>query len=228
MKILVIEDDPVALELIRFGLVEAGHTLDVATTGDEGLLCARVNPYDAIVLDVMLPDANGFDIVRQLREEQRTVPVLMLTALDAVDMRVKGLDSGADDYLTKPFDVKELQARLRALTRRGGSLRGEQIGLGSLVLDRPAREIRVAGERLAVTAKEHALLEYFLLHPARVVSRAELLENAWDMNFDPSSNVVDAHVARLRAKLRAHPGAPQLQTVRGMGFRLAVSPAPPS
>ncbi len=143
-------------------------------------------------------------------------------------MRVAGLDAGADDYLTKPFDLSELKARLRALTRRGAAVRAELITLGPLVLDRPARLILMAGEPLDLTPKEHALLEYFMLHPGEVVTRTDLLENAWDMNFDPQSNVIDAHVARLRAKLRAHPKAPQLETVRGVGFRLAFSPGPHS
>jgi two-component system OmpR family response regulator len=228
MKILIIEDDPSALEMIRFALTEGGHAVDAAMTGDEGLLYARINPYDAIVLDLVLPDSSGIDIVAQLRREQRSVPVLMLTATAAVTMKVKGLDAGADDYLTKPFDPGELRARLRALTRRGDSVRGEEITLGSLVLDRPAREVTVAGERLAVTPKEHALLEYFMLHPDQVVTRTDLLENAWDMNFDPQSNVIDAHIARLRGKLRAHPDVPQLETVRGAGFRLTVKTPPTS
>jgi two-component system OmpR family response regulator len=225
MKILVIEDDPQALEMIRFALAEGGHAVDAAMTGDDGLFYARTNPYDAIVLDLMLPDVNGIEIVARLRKEQRSVPVLMLTATAEVAMKVRGLDAGADDYLTKPFDPGELRARLRALTRRGESVRGEEITVGSLVLDRPAREVRLDGKRLAITPKEHALLEYFMLHPDQVVSRSDLLENAWDMNFDPQSNVIDAHVARLRAKLRAHPGAPHLETVRGAGFRLSVRPA---
>jgi two-component system OmpR family response regulator len=226
MKILIVEDDPQALALIRFALTEDGHAVDAAMTGDEGLLLARINPYDAIVLDLVLPDSNGIEIVAQLRSEQRSVPVLMLTATDAVAMKVKGLDAGADDYLTKPFDPGELRARLRALTRRGTTVRGEEVAVGPLVLDRPAREVRLAGERLAITPKEHALLEYFMLHPDQVVSRTDLLENAWDMNFDPVSNVIDAHIARLRAKLRAHPEAPQLETVRGAGFRLTVRTPP--
>jgi two-component system OmpR family response regulator len=226
MKILVIEDDPQALALIRFALTEGGHAVDTAMTGDEGLLCARVNPYDAIVLDLMLPDVDGIQIVAQLRKEQRSVPVLMLTATHAVAMKVKGLDAGADDYLTKPFDPGELRARLRALTRRGATVRAEEIAVGTLVLDRPAREVRLDGERLTLTPKEHALLEYFMLHPDQVVSRTDLLENAWDMNFDPQSNVIDAHIARLRRKLKAHPGAPQLETVRGAGFRLTVRTPP--
>jgi DNA-binding response OmpR family regulator len=227
MKILVVEDDPQALELIRFALSDGGHAVDAATTGDEGLLYARMNPYDAIVLDLMLPDVNGIEVVAQLRKEQRSVPVLMLTGTSEISMKVKGLDAGADDYLTKPFDPAELRARLRALTRRGTAVRGEEISVGPLVLDRPAREVRLAGARLGITPKEHALLEYFMLHPDQVVSRTDLLENAWDMNFDPASNVIDAHIARLRAKLRAHPEAPQLETVRGAGFRLTVRPTPP-
>jgi two-component system OmpR family response regulator len=227
MKILVVEDNPLDMELIVWALRAGGHAVDAVATGEEGLLCARVNSYDAIVLDLMLPDTTGIDVARQLRAEQRAVPILMLTAATAIEKRIEGLDSGADDYLTKPFDVGELRARLRALTRRGDVVKGEEIKLGSLVLDRPRRELTVDGQPLAVTPKEHALLEYFMRHPGEVVSRTELLENAWDMNFDPQSNVIDAHVARLRAKLRAHPSAPQLETVRGVGFRLTVRPSPP-
>jgi DNA-binding response OmpR family regulator len=224
LKILVIEDEPTSMELIRWALLEGGHAVDEATTGDEGLLCARINTYDAIVLDLILPDSTGIEIVSQLRREHRTVPVLMLTAMTAVAMKVEGLDAGADDYLTKPFDPAELRARLRALTRRGSAVRSEKVAVGALVLDRPARTLSVGDEPLAVTRKEHALLEYFMLHVDRVVTRTELLENAWDTNFDPTSNVIDAHVARLRAKLHAHSGAPRLETVRGEGFRLRTPP----
>jgi DNA-binding response OmpR family regulator len=226
VKILVIEDDPTDMELVRWALTDAGHTVDAATTGEEGGLLARVSHYDAIVLDLMLPDTSGIEIVRRLRLERHAVPVLMLTSKTATEMRVAGLDAGADDYLTKPFDVEELRARLRALTRRGGALRPQQLTLGPLMLDQTAQEIRIGGKPLDVTPKEHALLEYFMLHPGELVSRADLLENAWDMNFDPQSNVIDAHVARLRAKLRAHAEAPQLETARGRGFRLILSPPP--
>lgn len=222
MKILVIEDDPLAMELIRFALLEGGHAVDTAESGEEGLLNARVNKYDAIVLDLLLPDTTGIEIVAELRAEQRHVPVLMLTATTATTKKVEGLDAGADDYLTKPFEPEELRARLRALTRRGATVRAEAIAVGGLVLDRPTRTVRVGGAPLAVTKKEYALLEYFATHPDELVTRTDLLENAWDQNFDPMSNVIDAHIARLRAKLHAHADAPRLETVRGEGFRLSV------
>jgi two-component system, OmpR family, response regulator len=221
MKILVIDDDPLIIEFVKRGLSEDGYTVDSALTGSDGLLCARIGKYDAVILDVGLPDATGFDIARDMRREADATPILMLTARTGTDSLVQGLDSGADDYLTKPFDLRELRARLRALTRRGGATRTEDITIGALTLDRVNHEVRVSNQQLRLTPKEYRLLEYFVLNEGKVVSRTELLEKVWEMNFDPQSNIVDVHVARLRRKLSRFPAAPQLETVRGFGFRLA-------
>lgn len=219
------DDDPLILEFIRRGLTEEGYTVDVAASGSEGAMFARMCPYDVIILDVMLPDMSGFDIVQRLREESHAVPVLMLTARVGTDAKIQGLDAGADDYLTKPFDMGELKARLRALTRRGGAVRTEEVRFGTLTLDRMAHEIRIGEKKLRLTPKEYKLLEFFLLRPDAVVTRTDLLENVWDIHFDPGSNIVDAHVARMRSKLHSAEGAPQLETVRGFGFRLVTMPA---
>ena len=224
MRILIIEDDGLIAQFVKRGLAEDGHSTDVAETGKEGSTLARVNDYDAIILDLLLPDANGLAVAQELRKDGSGTPILMLTARTGADNVVKGLDSGADDYLTKPFELAELKARLRALTRRGGSTRTEELRVGELTLDRLTHEITVSGKGLKLTPKEYQLLEYFVLHPEQVVSRTMLLEKVWDMHFDPGSNVVDVHVARLRAKLRRTPKAPQLQTVRGFGFKLTLDP----
>ena len=220
MKVLVIDDDPLILEFIRRGLGEDGYTVDVAASGTEGSLFARLSPYDVIVLDVVLPDMSGFDVLKRLRADAIPVPVLMLTGRTGTDAKIQGLDAGADDYLTKPFDLGELKARMRALTRRGNTVRTEEIRIGSLTLDRIAHEIRLEDKPVRLTPKEYKLLEFFVLRPDQVITRTDLLENVWDIHFDPQSNIVDAHVARMRAKLRAAPGAPQIETVRGFGFRL--------
>jgi DNA-binding response OmpR family regulator len=225
MKVLVIDDDPLILQFIQRGLTEEGYTVDVASSGQEGAMFARMSSYDTIILDLMLPDMSGFDIVERLRAEAHSVPVLMLTARTGTDAKIQGLDAGADDFLTKPFDMGELKARLRALTRRGTNVRTEEVQIGSLTLDRMAHEVRLNDKRLKLTPKEYKLLEYFLLRPDTVVTRTDLLENVWDIHFDPGSNIVDAHVARMRSKLREAPGAPQLETVRGFGFRLVTKPS---
>jgi two-component system, OmpR family, response regulator len=225
MKLLLVEDDKVTAEFIRWGLTEDGHTVDHCVTGREGALLARTNDYDALILDLLLPDTTGFEITRQLRAEGRTTPILMLTASTKKENVVEGLNLGADDYLTKPFELEELKARLRALLRRGGASRTEEIHVGNLLLDRLKHQVIHSGKPLHLTPKEYRLLEYFLLRPGQVVSRTELLEKVWDMQFDPHSNIVDAHVTRLRNKLRAIPGAPEINTSRGFGFILNEHPA---
>ncbi|MEX1181786.1 MAG: response regulator transcription factor [Gemmatimonadota bacterium] len=222
MKILVIDDDPLIIEFVRRGLAEDGYTVDSATTASEGLLYARMSSYDAVILDVGLPDSSGLTVAHGMRSEGDTTPILMLTARTGTDNLVQGLDAGADDYLTKPFDLRELRARLRAVTRRGGATRTEDVMVGELSLNRLNHQISLGEKQLNLTPKEYRLLEYFMLHAGEVISRTELLEKVWEIDFDPQSNIVDVHVARLRSKLSAHPAAPQLETVRGFGFRLAL------
>jgi DNA-binding response OmpR family regulator len=220
MRFLVVEDERKVASFIRQGLEEEGHAVDVATDGEEAGLLAHVNDYDAILLDIMLPKKNGYQVAAELRREGRTTPILMLTSRDATEDVVRGLDAGGDDYLAKPFHFEELLARLRALTRRGGAGRLEELRLGPLTMDLPRHRVTVDGERLDLTPKEFQLLEFLLLHADEVVRRTVLLEKVWDMHFDPESNVVDVHVGNLRRKLAAATPALQLETVRGVGFRL--------
>lgn len=220
MKLLLVEDDKLTAEFIKLGLQEDGHEIDHVCTGIEGLMCARMSAYDGLVLDLNLPDTTGYVITETLRNEGRSVPILILTAASTTAQIVQGLDAGADDYLTKPFAIGELRARIRALVRRGGATRTEEVRVGTLVLNRLTHQVFQQNEALKLTPKEYKLLEYFLLRPQQVVSRTELLEKVWEIQFDPHSNIVDAHVARLRIKLREIPGAPQIETVRGFGFIL--------
>jgi len=219
MRILVVEDDKKVASFLEKALREEGYSVDVAHDGMEGSMKAHVYDYDLLLLDVMLPGKTGYEIVHLLRKEQKAVPVLMLTARDATDDVVRGLDAGADDYLTKPFSLDVLLARVRALVRRGGSARAERLIYHDLELDRLQHIAFRTGKELDLTPKEFQLLEYFLLHTEEVVRRTELLEKVWDLHFDPMSNVVDVHVANLRRKLRRH-GSAILHTVRGVGYIL--------
>jgi DNA-binding response OmpR family regulator len=221
MKLLVVDDDRMLAELVRRALAEEGHVVDVANDGTTARMLAFVNEYDGVVLDITLPGANGLEIVRELRRDKRFTPILLLTGASEPADIVRGLDSGADDYLTKPFHLDVLKARIRALLRRGGggSL-PDELAFGGIVLDRSRRRVRCMGVPLQMTPREFALLEYLVLHAERVVSRSELIEKVWDQHFEPGSNVVDVHIGRLRNKLRqAHPGV-RLETVRGVGFIL--------
>lgn len=220
MKLLVVEDERKVASFIKQGLEEEGHAVDVAADGEEATLLAHVGDYDAILLDVMLPKKNGFQVAMELRREGRTTPILMLTSRDAPEDVIHGLDAGADDYLAKPFRFDELLARLRALTRRGGTPRLERLQFESIAVDRLQHRATVHGTPLDLTPKEFQLLEYFLLHAGEVVRRTTLLEKVWEIHFDPESNVVDVHVGNLRRKLNAAAGVPLLQTLRGVGFVL--------
>ena len=226
MRILVVEDDRKVAGFIEMGLREEGYAVDPARDGDEAIVLAHVNDYDAILLDLMLPKKNGLQVAAELRREGRTTPILMLTARDATEDVVRGLDAGADDYLTKPFKFDELLARLRALVRRGGATRVERITAGPLELDRLKHQAYVGGRALDLTPREFQLLEHFMMHKDDVVRRTELLEKVWDMHFDPESNVVDVHVGNLRRKLREAGYDGIIRTVRGVGFRLNGSGTP--
>jgi two-component system, OmpR family, response regulator len=220
MRVLVVEDEKKLGELLGRGLREEGYAADVADRGEEALWMARAVPYDAIVLDVMLPGADGFEVCRRLLHDGVWTPVLMLTARDGVDDRVVGLDAGADDYLTKPFAFEELLARLRALTRRAPVERPPVLEVGDLRLD-PAAHRAWRGEReLDLSAKEFSLLELFMRRPGVTLSRTQLLDGAWDIAFESRSNVVDVYVRYLREKIDRPFGRDSIETVRGVGYRL--------
>jgi two-component system, OmpR family, response regulator len=220
MRVLVVEDELKMASLVRRGLVEEGHAADVAGTGEDALWLAQAHPYDAIVLDVMLPGQSGFETCRRLRNAGVWSPVLMLTARDGVEDRVAGLDAGADDYLVKPFSFAELLARLRALVRRGGVERPTELTVGDLRLDPATRRAWRGEAEIALSPKEFALLETFMRRPGRVLSRLQLIEHAWDFAYENRSNVVDVYVRYLREKIDRPFGAESLETVRGVGYRL--------
>ncbi len=223
MKLLIIEDEVKLAHYLRDGLVEVGFTVEVAHNGVDGLHLALEGQYDVIVLDRMLPGIDGVSLLRALRSKKST-PVLMLTAMGAVEDRVEGLRSGADDYLVKPFAFSELVARLQALARRAhpdaAVLQGTLLMLGNLEVDLARRKVHRAGQRLDLTAKEFALLTLFLRRRGEVLSRTEIAEQVWDMNFDSETNVVEVAIRRLRSKLDEPFGKPLLHTVRGMGYVL--------
>jgi two-component system, OmpR family, response regulator len=209
--------------LLKRGLEEEGHAVDLAGDGPEGLWLATENPYAAIVLDVMLPGFDGFELCRKLRAAGVWVPVLMLTARDAVNDRVRGLDAGADDYLVKPFSLLELAARLRALVRRDDRARPVMLTDGDLKLDPASKRAWRGGAELQLSPKEFSLLELFLRHPGTVLTRSQILDAAWDFAYDGTSNVVDQYVTYLRKKIDVPFGRHDLETVRGMGYRLRHS-----
>jgi two-component system OmpR family response regulator len=220
VRVLIVEDDLRMASLIRRGLVKEGLAADVAPNGEEALLTSQAHPYDAIVLDVMLPGIDGFETCRRLRAADVWAPVLMLTARDSVEDRVAGLDTGADDYLVKPFAFAELLARLRALVRRGDNERPAVLEVGDLRLDPATRDVARGKTEIPLSAKEFALLETFMRRPGTVLSRYDLLENAWDFAYENRSNIIDVYVRRLRAKIDEPFGTHSLETVRGVGYRL--------
>jgi len=220
VRVLIVEDDLRMASLIRRGLVKEGLAADVAPNGEEALVSSQSHAYDAIVLDVMLPGINGFETCRRLRTSGVWAPVLMLTARNSVEDRVAGLDTGADDYLVKPFAFAELLARLRALVRRGDAERPAVLEVGDLRLDPSTRDVRRGDSEILLSAKEFALLETFMRRPGEVLSRLHLLEHAWDFTYENRSNIVDVYVRRLRRKIDEPFGRSTLQTVRGGGYRL--------
>ena len=220
VRVLVVEDDAKLGPLLRRGLGDRGSAADLAATGEEALWMAQAHQYDAIVLDLMLPGLDGFQTCTRLRDAGVWAPVLMLTARDAVEDRIRGLDSGADDYLTKPFSIAELRARLRAIVRRGPPERPAVLEVGDLRLDPATRRVFRGDVEIVLAAKEFALLELFMRRPGDVLSRYELLENAWDMAYDNRSNVVTVHIRRLREKIDRPFARQSIETVRGAGYRL--------
>ena len=222
MKILVIEDDPEVLAFIVKGLSEEGYAVDQASDGKTGLLLATTEDYDAMVVDRMLPEIDGLTIVRSVRATGKQTPLLILSALGEVDSRVEGLRAGGDDYLTKPFAFSELLARIEALSRRAGSLAEQPTTLvvADLELNLLARTASRAGQTIELQPREFRLLEYLMRHAGQVVTRTMLLEQVWDYNFDPQTNVIDVHVSRLRSKVDKGFNQPLIQTVRGAGYMI--------
>ncbi len=220
MRVLVVEDELRMASLMRRGLTREGLAADVAATGEDALWQASAHEYDAIVLDVMLPGIDGFETCRRLRESGVWAPVLMLTARDSVADRVQGLDTGADDYLVKPFAFAELLARLRALARRGDAERPSVLEVGDLQLDPATRQVRRGEIEIPLSAKEFALLETFMRRPGQVLTRLYLLEHAWDFAYENRSNIIDVYVLRLRRKIDEPFGRSALETIRSAGYRL--------
>ncbi|MDX8394551.1 MAG: heavy metal response regulator transcription factor [Mariprofundales bacterium] len=226
MKILVVEDEARVAQFVQKGLREEGHAVDVAYDGEEGDFLANVNDYDLIILDVMLPKKNGLHVCRDIRKNGINTPVLMLTARDSIEDRVRGLDSGADDYLSKPFAFEEFLARVRALLRRSSDVKTPTLKLANLELDPINRRITRGGKPIRLTTKEYSLLEYMLRNPNKVLSRTLIGEHVWDMNFDPESNVIDVYISHLRAKVDKDFDVALIHTLRGQGYIISED-APP-
>ena len=220
MRLLLVEDDTRLAGLLLRGLRAEGYAVDVAGTVEEARWLATENPFDVLIFDVMLPDGDGFTLCQELRQAGNWTPVLMLTARDSVNDRVRGLDAGADDYLVKPHSFAELAARVRALVRRGRAERPAVLSVGNLVLDPATHDVRVDGRPVTVSAKEFALLELFMRQTDRVLSRPEILDHVWDWAYDGTSNVIDVYVRYLRQKIGEGPGVPRIETVRGVGYAL--------
>ncbi len=223
MRILLVEDEPSAARMMAKGLREQAYAVDIATDGELALYQTSINDYDLIILDVMLPGKSGFTVCREMRADGLTVPVLMLTARDTIEDRVEGLDTGADDYLTKPFDFRELLAHIRALLRRGQALQPAILTFHDLEIDTRGRLVKRGKRSINLTAKEYALLEYFMRHAGAVVTRAEIAEHVWDETFDPFSNLIEVYVQRLRRKIDDGHAAKLLHTRRGEGYALALA-----
>lgn len=218
MKVLVVEDDKKIIRFIKKGLEEQGFTVETSTDGDDGLFQALENVYDVLVLDIMLPGKDGLSILRSLRDKGNTVPVLLLTARGELSERLEGLNLGADDYMTKPFFVEELVARLHALVRRASGISLSVMQEGSITVNMISREVKVVDEMIELTGREFNLLEYLMRTPGRIFTRTQILEHVWGYDFDPQTNIVDVYIQRLRRKLGEGAGKP-IETVRGVGYR---------
>ena len=224
MRILLVEDERNVAAFIKKGLEEEFYSVDVAEDGSEGLLMGTSSDYDLIILDVMLPGMNGIEICKKIRERDRRVPILMLTAVDSVESKVQGLESGADDYLTKPFEFSELLARIKALLRRAPDIVNE-LTIDNLRIDLLSRRVFRGGREITLTPKEFSLLEYLLRNNGRVLSRTQIIENVWGYNFDPGSNVVDVHIKFLREKIDSDTEKKLNHTIRGAGYILKAGDA---
>jgi DNA-binding response OmpR family regulator len=220
MRILIIEDEKNLADALKRSFTEQHYSVDVANKGGEGIYFAEINDYDLIILDIMLPDVSGWDVCKELRKDKVNTPIMMLTALDSVDDKIKGLDQGADDYLTKPFDLGELMARARSLMRRQTAQKTTILQVADLVIDTSERTVRRAGKDINLSAKEFAMLEYFILNKNKVLTREMISEHVWDMNFDPQSNVIDSFVRFLRLKMDKDFEVQLIQTLRGVGYKL--------
>ena len=221
MRVLLVEDEAKIADFIRKGLSECGYAVDAATDGEEALDWLDAGEFDIIILDVMLPIRNGVEVCRELRGRGVQTPVIMLTARDAIEDRVRGLDSGADDYLVKPFAFSELLARLRALTRRQPALLGSLLRMGDLVLDTATRQAFRQGRAIPLTTKEYTLLEYLMRHPHQVLTRTMIAEHVWNYDFDNATNVIDVHIRNLRRKIDDAFPTKLIHTVRGAGYRIS-------
>jgi DNA-binding response OmpR family regulator len=226
MRLLVVEDDARVARFVAIGLREQAYAVDVVSNGDDALYQASINPYDAVILDVMIPGRDGFEVCRELRTSGSRVPVLMLTARDAVEDRIRGLDTGADDYLVKPFAFRELLARLRALLRRRGELGSSTIEAGDLVIDTAAQRVWREGRAIELTVKEFAFLEFLARNLGRVVGRSEISEHVWDETFDPFSNLIEVYINRLRRKVDLPFSRPLIHTRRGAGYWMTSETLP--
>ncbi|RME82419.1 MAG: DNA-binding response regulator [Zetaproteobacteria bacterium] len=224
MKLLIVEDDKKLAETLARLFREEGYAVDVAYDGEDGEYLAEVNEYDVIILDVMLPKKSGLTVCRELRERGVNTPILMLTARESVEDRVRGLDAGADDYLPKPFMTEELLARIRALLRRASDVKTPILKVADLQLDPMSRRVTRAGKPIRLTSKEYALLEYLMRNAGKVISRTRIAEHVWDMNFDPESNVIDVYISHLRAKIDKGFDRPLIHTIRGQGYMLSEEP----
>lgn len=222
MRLLIVEDDPKIAAALKKGLKEEHYAVDLCSNGEDAVLMAQSSEYDLILLDLRLPRKDGWTVCRELRAKKLMTPILMLTALDGLEDKVKGLREGADDYLTKPFAFEELLARIQALFRRAQDYKSQALKISDLELDPAKKKVTRAGRNISLTAKEYALLEYLMRNAGRVLTQSMIIEHVWDMNFDGASNVVNVYINHLRAKIEKDTGPKLIRTVRGMGYELSV------